>query len=405
MAELVEGTSGHTSYAPLSHSSTTSMGRHLQDQIRQLQQAVSNLGKDLGESNQAITDLRRAVAGAGGELSHVNERLQHHTTTLEKQGNDAARAGAVAAKLQKNLEGANNTIVELMDAKKLSDTFMGKIQKDVTKQDERQHEFKERIEKKVEADIRSLRDDFGKSELEKTQLKADLDTTRRELHGEKEQLRLAEMQLKDETEKMNSMDTFVKILEQRVADGAAGLKSTRAELEALNTATVKLHEDFDNTKAQVGHQHQGIKKVEGYVKQVHGGLEESKMAINVAHEKLARHAASGETLTQSVEDARSQIASALQGNERANGNITDLKKHLAETDASTRAVRAGLKESNSILLPNLQMDSSEVRSASQRHGSLLRTANINAASPTLGTPKKTPRASGRPTTTLIPNFA
>jgi len=398
MAELVEGTSGHATYAPLSHSSTTSMGRHLQDQIRQLQQAFSSLGKDMGESNQAITDLRKAVAGAGGELSHINDRLQHTTTTVEKQGNEAARAAAVAAKVQKSLEGAKNNVAELMDAKKVSDTLMVKMQKDITKQAERQHEFQETIEKRVEADIRSLRDDFGKSELRVAQLKADFESARRELNDEKEQLRLAYVGLKEAQERMNDMDTFAKILEQRVADGAAGLKSTRAELEALNTTTVKLQEDYDNTKAKVGDQHRGIKRVEGYVKQVHSGLEESKLAINTAHEKLARHAISGETLTQSVEDARARIQSVHEGNDRANNTIADLTKQLADTDANTRAVRAGLKESNSILLPNLQLDSSEVRGASQRHGSLLRTANINAASPSLASPRKTPRASGRPAT-------
>merc|ERR1712083_1198326 len=35
------------------------------------------------------------------------------------------------------------------------------------------------------------------------------------------------------------------------------------------------------------------------------------------------------------------------------------------------AVRAGLKEQSSLLLPNIHMDSSEARAASQRHGSLL----------------------------------
>jgi len=244
----------------------------------------------------------------------------------------------------------------------------------------------------VEADIRGLRDDFAKSELEQAQIRADADNLKNQVLEEKEQLRQTNLRANDAENKFNDMSTFIGILEKRVADSASNLKTTRENLEDLNTATLKLHEDHDNTKARLSEAGEGVKRAHNHVKQVHGKLEATAQALNNAHQKIADQADHGEYLKQALDHANSRIADVTEGNNRANGTISDLKKQLDDTDATARAVRAGLKESNSLLLPNLHLDSHEARSASQRHGSLLATGNINASGGgATFSPKKTPR--------------
>jgi len=185
------------------------------------------------------------------------------------------------------------------------------------------------------------------------------------------------------------MDTFVKILEKRVADGATGLKSTRMNLEDLNNATLKLHEDHENTKGRVGELHDGVKKAHNHVKAVNNKLESAAQMVNTAQQRINQQANQGEDLKAALDAALSRINDCEGGAARANGNISEMKRQLAETSATANAVRAGLKESNSLLLPNIHLDSHEARSASQRHGSLLHTGNVNSTG--LPSPRKTPR--------------
>jgi len=395
MAELLEGTTGHTNYAPLSHGQTMSVGRHLQDQIRQLQQVLADLGKGLAETNEAVGDLRKQVGGNHNNLAMISEDLNNTKTSLDSHRNELGRTGAAVAKLQQGLESSDDKVAALIDGQKVHDTLLVKIQKEQDHQAQRQHEFKERIEKKVEADIRGLHDNLAKSELAQAQTRTDVDNLKNQVLEEKEQLRQTNLRAKDAGDKFNDMSTFISILEKRVADSASNLKTTRENLEDLNTATLKLHEDHDNTKARLSEAGEGVKRTHNHMKQVHGKLEATAQALNTANQKIADQADHGEYLKQALDHANSRIADVTEGNNRANGTISDLKRQLDATDATARAVRAGLKESNSLLLPNLHLDSHEARSASQRHGSLLATGNINSSGGgATFSPKKTPRVAG-----------
>jgi len=135
-----------------------------------------------------------------------------------------------------------------------------------------------------------------------------------------------------------------------------------------------------------------VKKAHNHVKTVHNKLESAAQMVNNAHQKIAQQENNGEDLKAALDAALSRINDCEGGNARANGNIPEMKRHLAETSATANAVRAGLKESNSLLLPNLHLDSHEARSASQRHGSLLHTGNMHSTG--LPSPKKTPRGPG-----------
>jgi len=369
------------------------MARHLQDEIRLIQQSLSDLRKGLSEANNSVGDLRKQVGSNHSNLTQLNDEVKNANTALEKQRNDLGRANTAVTKLQKGLEGTDGHVAELLDGQKVNATLLGKIQKDQDAQAQQQHDFKERMEKKVEADIKAIRDDFAKSELAQAQIRADADALKDLVVNEQEQLRQSNQCLKDTQDGFREMDTLVKILERRVADGNTNLKTTRENLETLNTATLKLHEDHDNTKARLAEQGENVKRTTSHVKEVHSKLEATAQALNNAHQKIEQQADHGESLKQSLDHANSCLQSVTEGNDRANSELSDLKRQLADTEAVAKAVKAGLKESNNLLLPNLHLDSHEARNASQRHGSLLQTNNINASSGAGGslTPRRTPR--------------
>merc|ERR1712032_1185425 len=104
--------------------------------------------------------------------------------------------GANVAKLQAGLEGTNGAVAGLIDGQKVNNTLMNKLQGEISDQADKQHEFKENMEKKIEADIRALNDEHGKQTLMIQQMKNDHDNLKNMALDEKEQLRLANLRAK-----------------------------------------------------------------------------------------------------------------------------------------------------------------------------------------------------------------
>jgi chromosome segregation ATPase len=374
--DLLDGATGHANHAPLSHGQTMAVGRYLHDLIRQLQGQVADLRKAMGESNEAVGELKKSSGGAQQALQNLNENLQNNNTITETLRNELGRTNSNVGKLQAGLSGTNDRVAGLLDAQKVNETTFRKLEGDLADQADKAHNLREAMEKRLERDIKNVRDGLSRTDLDVQHLQADAGVLKNGLNDQKEGLRLANIRIKDGSDRQNDMETLMKIIEKRIADNTGGLKSTRMNLEDLNTATLKLHEDHENTKSRVGDLGDGTKKTHAHIRQVHGKLEDVAQHLNNAQIKLDIQGNHGEDLKQKLDHALSNIATAHQGQDRANQSLRDLSERLAQVGATADAVRAGLKESNSLLLPNIHLDSHEARHASARHGSLLMTGPV-----------------------------
>jgi len=371
MADLLEGATDHHNYAPLTHKQTMEVSRYLHDLIRQMQAQIADLGKSASESSEAVTKLNQSSQGSSQQQQQMQDNLGRAYTEIENLRNEQGRTNANVGKLQAGLSGTNDRVADLIDAQKVTDTTIKRINGDIEEQALNAHNLKEALEKKIERDIKALRDDLSLSDLNIQHLQEEAASLKKMVHDNKETLRQLTQKVKDQNDRQNDMETLMKIVEKRVADNSSGLKSTRLNLEDLNTATLKLHEDHENTKGHLADVRDGNKKCHAHVKQVHGKLEDVAQQLGNTQMKLQMQTDHGENLKQQVDRAMSNIASSQQDNARANNSLGELTSRLAQVGATADAVKAGLKESNSILLPNIHLDSHEARHASARHGSLL----------------------------------
>merc|ERR1711956_7008 len=102
------------------------------------------------------------MGGANATITNLQEGLATNNTLTETLKNDYGRTKANVAKLQAGLEGTNGAVASLIDGQKVNDTLIKKMQGEIGDQADRQHEFKENMEKKIEADIRALNDENSK---------------------------------------------------------------------------------------------------------------------------------------------------------------------------------------------------------------------------------------------------
>jgi len=389
MAELLEGHTGHANFAPLSHGQTMAVSRYLQDQIRKLQQDLADMCKGLGGTNDAVAELKKQSGGANAQLAGLQDGLANANAGLEAQRSELGRVGGHVGKLQEGLDRTTDRTGKLEDAFKVDHQHLLKLEKEVKENEEEMHKLAETLKKKVQEDINELRDDLARKELDIKQMKADQDNLKDAVDNDRENQRLANMKIKEHDDRLNARDTYLKILEDRLGDCAAGLKQKAKDLEDLNTATLKLHEDHENTKNGLGEVNNNVKKVNNHVKTVHGKLEATAQGLNNVAGKLDSNVDDSDDLRKMLAELQARVQSLGEGTGRNGDSIAQLMRELSEVGATAQAVRAGLKEQSSLLLPNITMDSAEARAGAARHGSLLMSHSMGGGT----TPKKTPRTS------------
>lgn len=388
MADLLEGNTGHTNYAPLSHGQSMAVSRYLQDQIRALQQSLADLGTGLQETNGAVAELRKNQGGAQQALTSLQDSLANISSAVESQRGELGRTNANVGKLQQGHDDNKDKIGALSDAWKVDHHHILKLDQELKDHADKAHQLSETMKKKIQEDINGLRDELSRTLLDIKHMRADQDALKAGVEGDRENLRLTNLKVKDHGDRMNAWDTYLKILEQRVADNTAGLKAKGKDLEDLNLATLKLHEDHENTKANLGEVGNNIKKVNNHVKTVHSKLEATAQGLQGVAGKLDQQGQDAEDLRLKLQDVGSKVQSLGEGQHRNGDTLANIMRELAEVGATAERVRAGLKEQSSLLLPNITLDSAEARMASARHGSLLATNTMIG----MGTsPKKTPR--------------
>jgi len=209
------------------------------------------------------------------------------------------------------------------------------------------------------------------------------------VQAERERLRETNASHKALQDELNKTNTVVNIVEHRVADATSSLKTARQNLEDLNEVSVKLHENQEKMRSQVLDLQGVAKKQDEKLKENRELLEHLAAGHQVTQARLAEALNGFDNMRKEKEEHRRQLQNLKQGQELAQGQMQSLRTELADVDTTTRAVKEGLRETSSLLLPNIHLDSSEARSASMRHGSLLQTGNLSAV---VATPRKAAHA-------------
>mmetsp|Transcript_69260 Transcript_69260/g.202789 ORF Transcript_69260/g.202789 Transcript_69260/m.202789 type:complete len:407 (-) Transcript_69260:26-1246(-) len=390
MAELLDGNTDHINYAPLSHAQTVAMCRHLQEQIRILEAKIGDLNKGLQNAHEAVSDLKDTSGSSNSAIHNLQEGLKNTTSLVDSNRKELARTNGNVQKLQQGLEQTNNGLAALRDAQTVSNNRLEKVANDLAQTTGLAGKLQENIELKLSKDIQTLRDDLAKTNLDLRHLKADEEAVKEGLHEEREKVRDNINKIKNVVDDLGHTNTKVGILEQRLGDTTANAKATRQNLEDLNVATLKLHEDHENTKNNVNDLRSSVKKAHSHVKQVHETADRLGNALAGTNRKLEDNNGDTSAAQQHLEDLRSKVQALKDAQDRANTVIQLLRRDLAEVGATTEKVKAGLKEQSSLLLPNLSLDSAEARAATARHGSLLQTAPLGGTM----SPRKPPSRNG-----------
>mmetsp|Transcript_81081 Transcript_81081/g.224364 ORF Transcript_81081/g.224364 Transcript_81081/m.224364 type:complete len:387 (-) Transcript_81081:90-1250(-) len=355
MADILNGTSGHSSFAPLSQAQTLSIAKHLQEQIDDLGSKCDTLSKDLQHATESI----KAVAT---QLNNYSvDDLRENVTSLGAQvvglRGDLGRTNNNLQKLTHDHDATCETLSAVRDGQQVSNTKMQKIVGDLEQVAAKARDLKTVLETKVNVEAQQLRDELSKTNHRVDLINQDMPVLKAGLQNQKEALHDTQNDLQALTGDLAMTNTNAGMLEQKMSDLSASLREAKQNLSDTDTALTQLREDHGLTKDYLNTTNGNLKKTGTHVKQVSETLNRTMNELRSAKAKLDCTSETLDIARKDLEGEKAKVKSLRDSQDRVNATQGQLASQLEETSAVLNETRMGLKETNSLVLPNLQLDS------------------------------------------------
>merc|ERR1719311_1859632 len=258
------------------------------------------------------------------------------------------------------------------------DTRLDTISKDLIAAKEADEALHLSVERHIKEDLRTLRNEIANTNLSVNQVTTEQRQTAAFARENRESLRDAKMDIENVLNEVKKTNTVANILENRLANTAKGLQQSWGKCAELSDAMVKLTECYDKTKARVIDAEGVMKDISIFGQRTREDLDQAARTIEHNVDRLDKGMKTLDEQVAASEEAHRQIIALKQGAFRNMGAI---------------------KETTSMLLPNIHLDSAEAVAVSERYGSLMASTN---SGPVASTNSATGTSPGRPVSRKTP---
>jgi len=391
MATLLTGESGHHTYAPLSHAQTLSICQHLENMIRELQTKTEELRRDLGHTDVNVAQLRTALGSTNAAVHTLQEGHVNSNNPIETLKKEQVRTGNKINKLGMGLEQVTEAVAGIRESNKVTDTSAAMLKQDFVALTERTNFLQKSLETNIAGDSAEQKEQLGTCIMAIKAIRQDLEKTKSGGQETKENLRITNGNLHTLNDEIAKANTVTGLIDQRLSEAYTNLKATRQNLAETNAVALRIHEDHKNTKSQLAATQEGVKKCSSHVKQVHEGLENTITKLHNNMEQAQKTHAGLIHTRDMLEKTRHQVNGLNEAHEMVSATTMSLQARLEDTHATVQSVKAGLKDTNSVVLPNLRMDFTRPWSTLSDNSTQRK---LSARSPLKKSPPTSPGVSG-----------
>jgi len=326
---------------------------------------------DLQHTQEHLQNLREKSMQTHDEVHGLQVGLADSNANLDKLSKELGRVGDATQQLQMSDQQTKDKLMVLEEAKKMVDTRLDVFYRDMQQAKDSDKTLRDTIERHVNEDVRTLRKELANTNLTVNQIIAEHRQSVKLERENRDSLRDARVEIERVLNEVKKSSTVTNILENRLASTAKGLQQSWNKCSELTDAMVKLAECYDKTKARVVDAEGLIKEVGTAGKHMQESVDQVQRQVEQNSDRLAQALKVLDDEGTATEDMRHQINSLKQGQANYARKVSSLQQEVSEVQKMSMAVKAGLKEQSSLLLPNIHLDSPEALAASQRPGSML----------------------------------
>jgi len=356
MATLLAGESSLHNYAPPSHGQVLAMCQHLESLIRDVQTQTAELRRDYGHADNTIGTLKAQLGETKNGYQHLQDGQHAMAVSVDSLKKDLGRTSAKIGRLGSGLESLQEDISSCREASKVANAHFNVTKQDVGHLQDRVNAIQVQLEKEQASDNSYLKEQIGLAGAAVRDLRQDHEKTKGHLQDHAQAIRATNTSIQRVSDELSRTNTHANMLETRIGEQVQGLKHTKQHLAETNTVALKLHEEHKGTKASLSVTQEAVKKVNVHVKQVNDALDSTSQRVLNNHELLSRTTAGLGEARDTLERTRVQVSTLDHAQQVLTAQTATLQDALEDTTANLHLVKASLKETNSIVLPNLRLD-------------------------------------------------
>jgi len=213
------------------------------------------------------------------------------------------------------------------------------------------------LENKVNVDIEKMREDLMKTDHVVKQLNDNQEIIKNEAKQQLEHLRSTHAMGRGIGDALAKTDASLDKLAQRVNDVTKNLLATQKNLDGTRTGVMKLQDNTVRMGSAVSDLQAGHKKLSEDMKFNRDSIDRAVNHLGTTQGQLDKSCVDLKYTMDSLSHAEGLIQKLKAGLEMLAAKNNQVSAQLEQTDMLARETKKGLVQTNSIVLPNLQMDS------------------------------------------------
>jgi len=356
MAHMLTGEGGHSTYAPLSYAQTRELAQHLEALIREAQHETAELKAELSRADGEIAALRTAQGSTGAAISSLRETQQHLLSVIDGMKGDISRTADKVNGLQQHHEVHSERTNGHRENIRLMDTGIQSLRQEVAALGAHLKDLQTDREVGIGADVARLMAAAQQSQAAVKAQKEDLERTKAGLNEERVKTRQTAADLASVMDDLAKTNTQTGVLETRIAETMAHVKATKACLADTNGAVSRLHDEHKALRGVVATNQEELKKCTASIKKLMDGSDNAAARIAMLDDQLRHTKAIVTSNRDGMEKCHIRVGSLEDAQARVQATVVAMQLNLDNTTALAQHVKDRLRETNALVLPNLQRD-------------------------------------------------
>mmetsp|Transcript_101873 Transcript_101873/g.288466 ORF Transcript_101873/g.288466 Transcript_101873/m.288466 type:complete len:406 (-) Transcript_101873:89-1306(-) len=357
MADLLNGTSGHMQFAPLSSLQTQSMCKHLRDRIVQVESRADVLEHEKRSLADKAAGVWAALQKEVARIDRLREELEGAQGDLAGQKRALSSADSGIHKLQTGLEQSNQNVSMLRDAQRRMDERLSDTAKSLERNDRRTAQLLEALEKQVNPEAAKLRADLGATNFNVARLLEAVEALKASSQAQLEQIRAAHGKVQATEDGLARTHSLAEALQQQSAEHGKALKDMQKAMDGARSGLAKLRELQERAAAQVAEVGASTKKNSGDISKNTDALEQTGNAVQKIKQQMNKALSDIGATKQNVTDMHLDLQRLRSSHQVASEEHGMLARQVQQIEQSAWETRKGLCQTNAVVLPNLQMNS------------------------------------------------
>mmetsp|Transcript_28895 Transcript_28895/g.82149 ORF Transcript_28895/g.82149 Transcript_28895/m.82149 type:complete len:398 (-) Transcript_28895:176-1369(-) len=381
MAHMLSGKSSHSFFAPLSHAQTLEMCQHLEGLIRGLQKETQDLREELSRADREIGSLRSAQGSTTAAVSSLQEGQHKANLATEALRKDAIRSTEKASSMARQLEVHADRAQSHKEQQKLADTGLASLKQEVASLGQQLKDLQTHCENGVGGELVQLRNAMKQAQATIHSTREDLERVKAGGQEDRATLRQECAALARLSDDFARLCTATGATDNRLSETIAQLKGTRHHLAQTNAALVKLNEDHRGLKSHFDVSQEVVKKTTAAVKKLQDTMDVTSAKLANANEQLLAVRAGMLGNKDQIEKAVLRLCGVEDAQERSQQDGSSTQLNLENLKQTVLALKERLRETNALVLPNLQMGVSRARATTPRSGKTSIHGSLQSTSP------------------------